>query len=65
MIAQLSQTIGYLENQNEKYTNENKALREAQVEMEDRHTAEVIELKKLKLKQVNLNEGFEDGADER
>ena len=33
--------------------------------MEDRHTAEVIELKKLKLKQVNLNEGFEDGADER
>lgn len=33
--------------------------------MEDRHTAEVIELKKLKLQQINLKEGFDDGADER
>ena len=40
-----NQRIAFLEDQNMKYDNENQALRQAQIEMEERHTAEVIELK--------------------
>ena len=38
-----------------KYDNENQALRQAQIEMEERHTAEVIELKQKQLENVQLN----------
>jgi len=44
-VQQLSQKVAFLEQQNEKFTQENKALRQAQIEMDERHTAEIIELK--------------------
>ena len=51
----LNQRIAFLEDQNLKYDNENQALRQAQIEMEERHTAEVIELKQKQLENVQLN----------
>ena len=46
-LQQLNQKLAFLEGQNENYVNENQALRQAQVEMEERHTAEIIEMKQL------------------
>ena len=51
-VQQLSQKIAFLESQNEKYLAENSALRQAQIEMDERHTAEIIELKQLQLSAV-------------
>ena len=44
-MQKLNQRVQYLEGQNENYVNEVHSLREAQADMEERHTAEVIELK--------------------
>ena len=48
----MSQKIAFLEQQNQKYLNENQSLRQAQVEMEERHTAEIIEVKQKQLSAV-------------
>ena len=37
--------MAFLESQNEGFVAENQALRQAQIEMDQRHTAEIIELK--------------------
>ena len=49
--------MAFLETQNENYVAENQALRQAQIEMEERHTAEIIELKHSQLSAVK-NESF-------
>ena len=46
-----------------KYDNENQALRQAQIEMEERHTAEVIELKQKQLDSIHLNDRVLDDSD--
>ena len=43
--ATLTQRITYLEGQNDNLANENESLRQAQIEMQERHTAEIIEIK--------------------
>ena len=48
-MQQLQQKITFLEKQSDKYLGENQALRQAQLEMEERHTAEIIELKQSQL----------------
>ena len=65
-VQQLQQRIAFMEKQNEKYLGENQALRQAQLEMEERHTAEIIELKqgqlsslKKSVSQEQLQEGEE------
>ena len=54
-LQQLNQKLAFLEGQNENYVNENQALRQAQVEMEERHTAEIIEMKQSQLSIVKNN----------
>ena len=56
-MQQLTQKMAFLETQNENYVAENQALRQAQIEMEERHTAEIIELKHSQLSAVK-NESF-------
>ena len=51
-IQQLNSKIEYLEGQNTNFVNEVHALREAQADMEERHTAEVIQVKKSQLDAV-------------
>ena len=51
-IQQLNSKVVYLEGQNTNFVNEVHALREAQADMEERHTAEVIQLKQSQLEAV-------------
>ena len=51
-IQELNSKIVYLEGQNTNLANEVHALREAQADMEERHTAEVIQLKNSQLDAV-------------
>lgn len=44
--------MAFLENQNQTYDAENQALRQAQIVMDERHTAEIIELKHSQLSAV-------------
>ena len=60
MVQMLEKKLGYLEQQNENYMQENKALRLAQIEMEERHTAEIIELKQSQLSNVKQGVGYDE-----
>ena len=55
-MQQLSERVTYLEQQNELYVKENKALREAVVEQEERQKAEIDELKKSQLNRIRPSE---------